>query len=447
MSLGMKVGSTGSRRGWLAIPIVGLLAAYTPVGEVAAWAVPIERVSVSSGGAQGNAQTGSWGPDAISYDGRFVAFSSMASNLVRGDTNNNADVFVRDRLKGRTERVSLSATGGQFDSGGRTPSISADGRFVTFTTDACHVEGDTMTCWEDIMMRDRWTRTTVKVAVSSAEVPGDAGSYGGALSANGRYVVFNSNATNLVPGDTNSAPDLFVRDLVAGTTVRVSVSSTGAQADAGSGNAAKLSADGRYVVFSSIASNLVPGDSNGVEDVFRRDLRTGCTTRVSVAKGGGAANGPSWYPVVSADGTRVAFLSFATNLAGEVDGTMSQVFLRDLVRGKTALVSVGHDGVAGNGLSGTGGISADGTRVVFVSHATNLAGSDTNGLPDVFVRDVSQWTTTRVTIGHGGAEANGSSDFPGISGNGRWVVFNSEATNLVPGDTNGFVDTFVAPAH
>src|SRR6185436_2049194 len=201
-----------------------------------------------------------------SDDGRYVAFDSLAGNLVPGDTNGKRDVFVRDRQAGTTTLVSISSTGtqGGADSGG--PVLSGDGRYVAFWSRAAVLVPDDTNVAPDVFVHDRQTGTTIRVSVDSAGVQGNDDSYPTSISRDGRYVAFTSLATNLVPGDTTGAQDAFVHDLVTGSTIRVSVDSNGAGGQGGPHGSSflpKLSGDGRYVVFQSEATNLVPGDTNG----------------------------------------------------------------------------------------------------------------------------------------------------------------------------------------
>src|SRR4051794_1659284 len=242
-----------------------------------AWAGSTERVSVGPGGRQADGD--SFFP-SISADGRFVAFYSYATNLVPGDTNGQLDGFVRDRLKGTTERVSVGPGGRQGDGPSSLPSISGDGRFVTFRSGATNlVSGDT-NGRTDVFVRDRLKGTTERVSVSSSGAQGDDDSDWASISSDGRFVAFMSAATNLVKGDTNRAcdeegtcsPDVFVRDRLKGTTERVSVSSSGKQTSSGSFSYfPSISGDGRFVAFGSDATNLVPGDTNREGDIFVRD--------------------------------------------------------------------------------------------------------------------------------------------------------------------------------
>jgi len=309
-------------------------------------------------------------------------------------------------------------------------------------------------------VRDRQNGTTERVSVSSTGVQGNgpSGLGGVAISGDGRFVVFDSPATNLVPGDTNGHDDVFVRDRQNGTTARVSLSSTGLQGNRGSGDLGlAISADGQFVAFASQASNLVPGDTNlhvcghGTcgYDVFVRDLKAGATERVSVSSTGVQGNGPSFHPAISRDGRFVAFASITSTLVPGGSNSFEEVLVRDRQAGTTELASVSSLGVQGNGDSFAPAISQDGRFVAFASAATGLVPGDTNHKGDVLVRDRQAGTTVRVSVSSTGAQANGDSgisrDDPGValSADGQAVAFASDASNLVQGDTNGKIDIFV----
>jgi hypothetical protein len=410
-----------------------------------------ERVSVSSSGEQGN--LGSY-TRSIGADGRFVAFDSYASNLVPGDTNGREDAFVRDRLTGTTERISLSSSGAQGNNGSGSSHISADGRFVAFQSYASNlVPGDTNAS-ADVFVRDRQLRTTERVSVSSFGEQGNDDSSWPSISADGRFVAFNSDAWDLVPDDTNDDRDVFVHDRLTATTERVSVASTGGQGNSYSGYwGPSISVDGRFVAFDSRATNLVPGDTNGYYDAFVRDRQLGTTELVSVSSSGEQGNGASawpdgqWHPgpSVSADGRFVAFDSEASNLVpGDTSGYVD-TFVRDRQLGMTERVSVSSSGEEGDGNSvAHSSISADGRFVAFPSLASNLVAGDTNGYRDVFVRDRQLGTTERVSVSTSGEQGNSNCEgSSALSADGRFVAFGSWASNLVPGDTNGCGDVFV----
>ncbi len=401
------------------------------------------RVSVSTAGVVGNG--GSTEP-SISADGRYVAFASDSTNLVASDTNAESDVFVRDRQTNTTTRVSVTSAGTQANSFSNTPAISGDGRYVVFTSFASNVvTGDTNSA-PDLFVRDRTGNTTTRVSISDTEVQGNAQSLAAVISSNGRYILFTSSATNLVTGDTNGADDVFLRDITGGTTRRVSVSSAGTQAVGDSTGPTAISDDGRFATFDSFATNLVTGDTNAQRDVFVRDLQTNTTTRDSVSS---EANGDSFgRPALSRAGRYVAFESAATNLVAGDTNMASDIFVRDLLNGTTQRVSVSTGGVQGNGSSTEASISDDGRYVAFTSSATNLVTGDTNNSSDVFVRDRTNNTTTRVSVDFSGGQANGPSSQSSIGGDGTWLAFTSGATNLAAiGDTNGVSDVFLTSAH
>ncbi len=406
------------------------------------------RVSVDSAAAEGIGESFLYSDGVISAGGRFVTFYSNVSNLVEGDTNGTMDVFVRDRQNKTTERVSIDNDGVQGISQSGGPSISADGRFVAFESYASNlVEGDTNGV-SDILVRDRESGLTERVSVASDSAQANDSSVSESISSTGRFVVFVSAATNLSEGEDNRAADIFVHDRQSGTTECISMGSGGEPANDAS-TYPSITADGRFVTYSSNASNLVVGDLNESNDVFVYDRQTKITERVSVDSTGaeGSGAGPaSRLPdksSISEDGRYVAFTSYTTNLvAGDTNG-VGDVFFRDRQNGTTERLSRGANGAQGNALSSEPSISADGRYVVFESYASNLASGDTNGLLDVFVRDLQTATTSRISVGDGGTQGNGISFEASLSPDGQFVAFQSEASNLVPGDLNGKTDVFV----
>ncbi|MEG4109788.1 calcium-binding protein [Microcoleus sp. S13_C5] len=340
-------------------------------------------------------------------------------------------------------RVSVDSAGNQANGFSNAYSISANGRFVAFQSQASNlVPGDTNNK-NDIFVRDLSTNTTTRVSVDSAGIQGNNDSFNPSISADGRFVAFAS-FSNLVPEDTNNTSDIFVRDLLTNTTTRVSVDSAGNQGNSLSNNSA-ISADGRFVAFQSYASNLVPGDTNNRFDIFVRDLSTNTTTRASVDSAGNQGNSDSLTPSISADGRFVAFTSFASNRLGETNNR-DDIFVRDLLTNTTTRVSVDSAGNPGNSDSSSPSISADGRFVAFQSQASNLVPGDTNNFfnqAKIFVRDLSTNTTTRVSVNSAGIQGDENSFNPSISADGRFVAFTSRSSNLVPGDTNNKQDIFV----
>lgn len=397
----------------------------------------VTRVSVATNGAAGD--DWSYSP-ALSADGRYVAFWSAAATLVAGDTNRVEDVFRRDLQTGVTTRVSVTTEGASADRRSLEPAISGDGRVVAFPSDATNLVASDPNGVTDVFVRDVLAGVTTRVA--GPPIAGAA--YEPALSADGRYVAFTAWAlTNAYPGDTGGVWEVFVRDRQTGVTTRVSQPLGAAPPDAGSFQPG-ISADGRYVTFTSGAANLVAADTNDAEDVFVRDLQTGVTTRVSVATGGAQSDGPSVEAAISADGHTVAFRSDAANVVpGDTNGA-SDVFVRDLRTGVTTRVSVATSGAQADAWSSEPALSADGRYVAFSSGASTLVAGDTNAAPDVFVRDLRTGVTSRVSVAGDGTQGDAGSFAPSVSADGRTIAFWSAATTLDAGDRNGEEDVFVA---
>jgi Tol biopolymer transport system component len=399
----------------------------------------MRRVSVSSRGRQANGS--SFGP-ALSGDGRFVAFRSTASNLVPGDRNHLQDVFVRDRRTGTMTRISVADDGSEANGKSGGAAISADGQIVAFWSDASNLVPDDTYGKRDVFVRDRLARTTTRVNVSSTGLQANAPSRQPALSDDGAVVAFRSDASNLIAQDTNGTGDIFVHDRRTGETTRVSLTSRGGQPN-GRSRDPGLNANGRFVAFRSEASNLVPHDRNGAGDIFVHDRKSGATTRASVdSRGRGAAGcgvtGCGCDPVLSADGRFVAFWSSATNLVEADTNEAWDVFVHDRTLGRTTRVSVGPGGSEGGKSSGEPWLSGNGRFVAFASQAPLTLG-DSNGDWDIFVHDRRTGFTTLETEG----QARGMSTDPVLSRNGRYVAFYSFATRLVAGDTNQSADVFV----
>lgn len=386
----------------------------------------------------------------VSDDGRYVVFTSRAGDLSpTADANNFEDVFVRDLTTGTTIMVSVNSAGsdgGNNNSGGAT--ISSDGRFVAFVSQATNLvaASDANGTDFDVFIRDLAAGTTKLVSVN---VFGNATANGASLfpviNSDGRFVAFESFATDL--SDTPDNPgsnDVFVRDTISGATVQVSVGTEGASADTNSAQPV-MSADGRTIAFQTNA-NLTPNDTNGRQDIYVRSLKTGTTRLVSASAGGAESNGSgSFNPSISADGRFVAFTSSAANLVGNTTGNVNNVFVRDLLNNSTVLASVNAAGTNGGG-AGNPVISADGRFVVFESAASNLTAiSDGNNLSDVFARDLQTDTTTLISVNQSGASSgNRFSGEPNVSADGSIITFKSLATDLVNvADNNYAFDVFV----
>ena len=407
-----------------------------------AFASDIERISVASGGGQAN---GNSDEAAISSDGFIVAFMSEATNLVGGDTNGEQDVFVHDRATGLTERVSIASGGAEGDDEAFTLSLSSDGNFVAFGSYATNlVAGDTNTAI-DVFVHDRTTDTTERISIASDAAQANDDSFSPAISSDGQFVAFQSDATNLVATDTNTYSDIFVHDRQTDTTERISVATGGAQGNGDSFSPA-ISADGRFVAFSSEASNLVAGDTNNKADIFVYDRQNDTTELiVGPAEFTSGSDIITVAPVISPDNAFVGLRSKADDLVPADTNASFDTFLIDRSTLIAERSSVSSSEVEGNADSSKPSISSDNRFVVFSSIATNLISTDTNGSEDVFVRDRNAGQTRRVSLAFDGDEGDNNSFAAVISADGEFLAFTSFAANLVANDTNGDLDIFVVP--
>ena len=437
---------------------------------------------------------------SISSDGRYVAYHSSV-NVVPDDTNGKYDIFVYDMVMGSTIRASLSSSGVQGNQGSKNPSMSSDGRYVAYTSEASNFALNDSLGNSDIFRRDLDQATTVRVSVSTiGGDPWDDSDFP-SISADGNLICFTTRAGNLVPGDNQHTVDAFVRDVSAGTTRRASLTSTGSPVTC---VMATISEDGRYVCFTS-TGNVVPPNQSGWQDAYVRDLLMNSSSRISEALGGGRGNDVTSSVSLSANGQVASFASDATNMVAEDRNRAIDVFVRDLSSLENTLisnpnvsshgnddslnasinsngrfvaytseannivlgdnnevadvflhdsntglqtwVSLSSQGVVGNGASRRPSISNDGRYIAFESASNNWVPGDTNNSPDIFVRDTLTGTTTLVSVSTNGLPGNGTSEMPAISASGRYVAFHSTAANLVVGDSNGYVDLFVRDLH
>ncbi|HLK10236.1 MAG TPA: hypothetical protein VKW76_02540 [Candidatus Binatia bacterium] len=407
-----------------------------------------ERVDVAADGSE--LAAGVAGPAlAMTPDARFVAF--VAQGAVVAGVTHGTHVWVRDRSSGQASIADVDSDGvvadGAPGAGLGGLALSADGRFVAFTSAATNIAPlDSNVCGSstvagscpDAFLHDRLTAATFLVSVASDGTQGNAATAAAvALSANGHVIAFTSNATNLVGDDTNGKPDVFVRDLDAQTTKRVSLRAGGGQGHGTPTGPLALSADGRFVLFAYTGDDLAPGTGTGTLYLYDRQLAT--TTHVGDGSAGFA---------LSADAHLVAFASpDPTLVPGDTNG-LPDVFLRDLGAHTTARVDVASDGSQAAGGSPAFvpqvAMSGDGRFVAFTSDATDLVAGDTNGVADVFVHDGQTGTTARVDVASDGTQAaSGSPAAVAVSTDGACVAFVSDAPNLVPCDANGSPDVFV----
>lgn len=403
----------------------------------------MERVSVSTLGAQGDQKSER---SEIARDGRYIAFQSKASTLVPGDLNFVDDIFVRDLSLGTTELITKSMTGGFGNGISERPGISADGRYVTFASDSSNLVPNDTNINRDVFLRDRLLGTTILISKSSAGVQGNGYSTRPSISSDGRFISFRSSSTNLIPLDANGAlDDIFVHDTLTGITELVSQSSAGVQGNLSS-DRGDISGDGNRIAFYSDASNLVPGDTNAVRDVFLRDRAAGTTIIVSVSSLGVIANAEASRPGISEDGKFVVYRSIADNLVPGDTNLAEDVFRYQVATGTTICVSLTSSGVAGNGDSSEPAINKDGSLVAFRSIADNLAPGDVNLNEDVFLRNVNTGVTTLISQSLAGVVGDAGSTNPSISGVGDLIAFESSASNLVANDTNLVQDVFLFTA-
>ncbi|MEX1253810.1 MAG: hypothetical protein WEE64_05655 [Dehalococcoidia bacterium] len=433
----------------LATPIVavGLLASLallTALPSASAGGPTTERVSVASDATEAD------GPSeaaSASADGRFVAFASDASNLVPDDSFGARDIFVRDLDAGATERVSVGTGGAEANNHSFTPAISGDGRYVAFASFASNIVANDLNDESDIFVYDRTAGAVERVSVASNATEGNNESVTPSISADGRYVTFTSLATNLVVSDANNDRDVFLRDRTSGTTELISQASDGTQGNFASGGLgagpARVSDDGHLIVFGSFANNLVANDANGFDDIFVRDRLASTTERVSVGDGEEEGNGHSLYGSISDDGRYIAFASAADTFVSGDNLGFVDIFLRDRQAATTVRLSIAPSASEAAGDSAFAMIAAGGGSVAFQSVASNLIASDGNGTSDIFRYDLASSALSRVSVAGDGAEAHGASSFVSTSADGRVTAFQSAAPDLVGGDTLGLVDIFV----
>lgn len=419
-----------------------------------------KRLSVGTAAQQGDGHSLRGG---LSASARYVSFTTTATNLVPNDANGSLrDILLLDRSSGALQRISVSSAGIQANDASENSFISRNGNFIAFTSGASNLVGGDTNGRADVFLRDVAAGTTIRVSVGQEGGEGNGDSIGGGLSGNSRFIVFRSRATNLVPGDTNSSEDVFVHDRVQETTVRASVGENGVQADQPSFTAftsarldgvprstslpGVISSDGRFLAFHSRATNLVSMNTNAVSQIYLRDLQQETTTLISVADDGTPGNKASAQALVSDDGRYVVFQSDATNLVASDTNNTCDVFLRDRVNGTTTRISRAADGGEANGCSFTGAMSSNGRHIVYGSLATNIVEADMNSTNDLFVFDQETGRTRRL-VSVNGEEPNKASNFPAMTPGGSLILFSSDASNLVPGDSNERADIFLTDQH
>ncbi|MEN8263827.1 MAG: hypothetical protein ABFR82_10215 [Nitrospirota bacterium] len=421
------------------------------------------RVSLHTDGTQGDDNSHS---SSISSDGRYVAFASDAENLVAGDTNNFTDIFLRDRDTDddgifdetgevSTIRVSIKSDGSQATGGSSTsPAISSDGRYVAFASDATNLlTGPDSNISTDIFVHDLNTSTTIRVSVQSDGTQATGDSTSPAISSDGRYVAFASDSVDLIGSDSNGNKDIFVHDRDTDddgifdetgnvSTVRASVKTGGDQVFLGDSDTPSISTDG-VVAFASDAFDLVVKISNTSREIYVHDLSAGETTRISENILNQDSLDDSFAPSISADGRYVTFESDTGNLVADDSQLFRDIFLHDRDTGTTTRVSVDSTGFDADSNSYAPAISSDGRNVVFESDATDIVTGDTNNMRDIFIRDLDTGITTRMSLDLNSSNSDNHSFAPSVSSDGSYVAFESIARDIVSGDNNNYRDIFV----
>lgn len=382
----------------------------------------------------------------LNEDGRFTAYQSFASNLVDNDKNKVSDIFVYDRQENTTERVSVSSEGKEANGYSLLPSISADGRFVAFTSLADNLVPNDRNNMTDIFVYDRQEKKTDWVSISYNGEEANSDSYTSSISADGKYVAFNGGATNLAPPCTNGLDSVFIHDRQTKKIACASVDDIDWQTNGNCGTPS-ISGDGGLVVFGSWASNLVkPKDENGFYDVFLKNMANGAAKMISTGPLGGPANGNSSTPSISADGKTAVFLSQATDLTSSSDSKWWKIFTLDI---ENSVFKNCSDIIVYKKYSDKSDyyhlaknlptISADGRFVAFDA-TEELTPDDTNDATDIFVCDTKNGAIERISKAKdGGKEVNDGSYSPDISGDGRFIAFSTSSIGA-----KIYVDVFVA---
>jgi Tol biopolymer transport system component len=380
---------------------------------------------------------------AISEKGRFIAFDSDATDLEPGDTNDQRDVFIHDGKTLITRRISADVLGLAADGPSSNASVRiSNARFVAFESTAADLVPNDANGVSDVFVRDtKGFGDNIRASVNSQGTEADGPSFHPTLAATADLVAFESDATNLIANDTQGFRDIFIYNINKKETVLASISTLSIEAD-GPSFLPSFAASGRGVAFESDATNMVASDTNGFRDIFFHYVAN-VTVRVSLATGGGETNGPSFHPSVSASGRFIAFESDAANLVANDANGVRDIFVHDVQTGTTTRVSLATGGGEANGSSFHPSISANGRLIAFESDAANLVANDGNGVRDIFVHNIKTGITSRVSVATRGTEGDGPSFHPSLSADGRFVAFESDATTLIDEDTNGKRDVFL----
>lgn len=429
----------GVMKGAYLIATVGICVVLAIANNVSATVPYIiaERIAMS-----GNVQD----PPKLSQDGRFVAFSTTSADIVSGDTNGKVDVFVRDRKLNSVVRATVSSEGDQLSGGYSGYTMSANGRFIVFGY-LGNVTSDGSNSNYQLYIRDLVDNTTKLVtrSLTGGLSNANAAAEHMDISADGRYVVFPSLASNLTASDLNGKRDIFVRDMKTDTTTLLSKNSSGQSAN-GDSYIASISCDGSYVAFSSVATDIVSGDTNGSMDLFLVDRISGGNVMNITLNGDQGASSQS---DISCNGERLILQSDSTNLVADDTNSKNDIFAYSIIDNEFQRVNVDSTGAQSSGpnhgpqIIAGGSLNFSGRYVVFREHSSSLVAGDTNGVPDIFIRDLVDHTTQIISKRSLSSQTTASSIQPSISLDGREVTFISSDNGLVSGDTGG-MDVFIA---
>lgn len=378
----------------------------------------------------------------ISDDGTTVAFRSKSRNLDPNDIDPVFDIYAKTVATGDIALVSVTKTGAKSNGASEQPTLSADGSMVAFQTKATDLDANDVDTNSDIYVKNLTTGDLTLVSETSGGTKSNGVSDEPDISADGTMVAFRSTATNLDPADTDVVPDVYEKDLVTGDISLVSVNGAGTKGNAHSGRPS-LSTDGSIVAFRSQASNLLASDTDSAFDIYVKDMSSGDLRIASADADGSGGNGSSTTPMLSNDGTLVAFRTSATNLVPADTDSIYDIDVKNLTTGAVILASTTSTGTKSNGSSVNPSLSADGSAVAFGTFATDLDTRDTDTYQDAYVKFLGSGALILASTSPTGTKGNANTLFPWISGDGARVVFRSDANNLLAADTDHRGDVYL----
>jgi RTX calcium-binding nonapeptide repeat (4 copies)/WD40-like Beta Propeller Repeat len=403
---------------------------------------PVTLLSTSGAGVKGNATSSA---PAISTDGSTVAFTSASTNLYQFDIDSHVDVFVKDVATGAIDLASRATSGTKANGDNANVALSRDGRWVAFQSEATDLDPADTDTTPDVYVKDTLLGDLTLVSASTAGIKGDgtSGDRSIDISRNGNRVVFDSDSTNLHPAHPANGQDVYMKIVSTGKLVIVSRTSTGGVSTWGGGQEPSISDSGKKVAFESFAADMHPDDPDHVEDIYLKNVGTGDLTLVSTSTAGVKGDGTSQDPDLAGGGNKVVFTSYADNLDPADTDALPDIYAKDLRTGELTLVSTSDDGVKGNGASFFPAISGDGKRVTFASESTNLDPADTDPGTDIYVKDLTTGDISMVSASPDGVDGFPSSYHSSLSGRGALVAFDSTASNLDAGDHDSIQDIYV----